>query len=338
MADNTKTGVFKLFLLSVRQQVFIFIGMALIFAVIFVLGSLPLTLYLYSMELALFFLFIYLVTQYFRYRKRYEAIIQVGEAHSIKDENIAAGTDPADQLYLEKIEELQQGIREMNNLHAERQADQLDYFTLWLHQIKTPLSAISLLNQSNATPESKKISQEIVRLEDYTHMALNYVKLEETGSDMDLSQVDLDSVIKRAVKKYSILFIYKGIKLNYQPLNTTVLSDGQWLQTLIEQLLSNSLKYTASGSISIYLDPVKEQTLIIEDTGVGIRPEDLPKIFNKGYSGLNGRLHEKSTGLGLFLSRKICRRLGHELTIKSELEKGTRAEINMVRKELAVFD
>ncbi|QHJ72484.1 sensor histidine kinase [Planococcus halotolerans] len=290
------------------------------------------------MELALFFLFIYLVTQYFRYRKRYEAIIQVGEAHSIKDENIAAGTDPADQLYLEKIEELQQGIREMNNLHAERQADQLDYFTLWLHQIKTPLSAISLLNQSNATPESKKISQEIVRLEDYTHMALNYVKLEETGSDMDLSQVDLDSVIKRAVKKYSILFIYKGIKLNYQPLNTTVLSDGQWLQTLIEQLLSNSLKYTASGSISIYLDPVKEQTLIIEDTGVGIRPEDLPKIFNKGYSGLNGRLHEKSTGLGLFLSRKICRRLGHELTIKSELEKGTRAEINMVRKELAVFD
>lgn len=338
MADNTKTGVFKLFLLSVRQQVFIFIGMALIFATIFILNSLPFTLYLYSMELALFFLFIYLVIQYFRYRKRYEAITQAGEAHSIKYENIAGGMDPADRLYLEKIEELQQEIREKNNLHVERQADQLDYFTLWLHQIKTPLSAISLLNQSNATTESKKISQEIVRLEDYTHMALNYVKLEETGSELDLSQVDLDSVIKRAVKKYSILFIYKGIKLNYQPLNTTVLSDGQWLQTLIEQLLSNSLKYTASGSISIYLDPVREQTLIIKDTGIGIRPEDLPKIFNKGYSGLNGRLQEKSTGLGLFLSRKICKRLGHELTIQSELGKGTCAEINMARKELAIFD
>ncbi len=338
MADHTKTSVFKLFLFSVRPQVFIFLGMALIFASIFVLNSLPLTLYLYSMELALFFFGVYGIIQYYRYRKRYEAIIQVGEAHSIKNAGSVAGTDPADQLYLAKISELQQEIREMNNLHTERQADQLDYFTLWLHQIKTPLSAISLLNQSKATAESKKISQEIVRLEDYTHMALNYVKLEETGSEMDLSEVDLDSLIKRAVKKYSILFIYKGIKLEYQPLGTTVLSDGQWLQTLLEQLLSNSLKYTASGVIYIYLDPDKEQTLVIEDTGVGIRPEDLPKIFNKGYSGMNGRLHEKSTGLGLFLSRKICRRLGHELAITSELGKGTRAEISMARKELAVFD
>src|SRR5690606_38400569 len=123
--------------------------------------------------------------------------------------------------------------------------------------------------------------------------------------------------------------------LDYQPLKTTVLSDGQWLQILLEQLLSNSLKYTASGSISIYLDPGREQTLIIEDTGAGIRTEDLPKIFNKGYSGLNGRLHEKSTGIGLFLSKKICKRLGHELTIESELGKGTRAAVSLARKELA---
>ena len=338
MADNTKTGVFKLFLLSVRQQIFVFIAMAMLFAGIFILNGLPLTLYLYSIELGLFFFFSYLVIQYFRYRNRYEAIIQVGEAHSVNNEDIASGTDPADQLYLDKISELQQDIRNLTNEHAERQADQLDYFTLWLHQIKTPLSAISLLNQSNSTPESKKISQEIVRLEDYTHMALNYVKLEDSGSDMDLSEVDLDSVIKRAVKKYSILFTYKGIRLDYQPLKTTVLSDGQWLQILLEQLLSNSLKYTASGSISIYLDPGREQALIIEDTGAGIRPEDLPKIFNKGYSGLNGRLHEKSTGIGLFLSKKICKRLGHELIIESELGKGTRAAVSLARKELAVFD
>lgn len=338
MADKKKAGLFKLFLFAVRQQIFIFIVMALVFASIFILNSLPFTLYLYSMELGLFFFLIYLVIQYFRYKKRYEAIVLAGEAHSVNIDDIASATDPADQLYLEKISELQQTIRDMSNQHAERQADQLDYFTLWLHQIKTPLSAISLLNQSDTRSESKKIAQEILRLEDYTHMALNYVKLEETGSEMDLSEVDLDSVIKRAVKKYSILFIHKGIKLNYQPLDTKILSDGQWLQTLIEQILSNSLKYTASGSISIYLDHEKEQTLIIEDTGVGIRKEDLPKIFNKGYSGLNGRLHEKSTGLGLFISRKICKRIGHELTIESELGKGTRAAVYLGREEMTVFD
>src|SRR5690606_32248076 len=222
MADTPNSGVFKLFLLSVRQQILVFLGMAFTFAGIFVLGSLPLTLYLYSMELTLFFFLVYLIVQYFLYSKRYKAIMQVGAAQSIRIEDVVAGTDPADKVYLEKIGQLQQDIRNLTNEHAERQADQLDYFTLWLHQIKTPLSAISLLNQSNATPESKKISQEIVRLEDYTHMALNYVKLEDTGSDMDLSEVDLDSVIKRAVKKYSILFIYKGITLDYQPLKTTV--------------------------------------------------------------------------------------------------------------------
>lgn len=338
MADTPNSGVFKLFLLSVRQQILVFLGMAFTFAGIFVLGSLPLTLYLYSMELTLFFFLVYLIVQYFLYSKRHKTIMQVGAAQSTRIEDVAAGTDPADKVYLEKIGQLQQNIRNLTNEHAERQADQLDYFTLWLHQIKTPLSAISLLNQSSNAAESKKISQEILRLEDYTHMALNYVKLEETGSEMDLSNVDLDTVIKKAVKKYSILFIYKGIKLNYQPIGATVLSDGQWLQTLLEQLLSNSLKYTASGTISVYLDCDKEQTLIVEDTGAGIRPEDLPKIFNKGYSGLNGRLHEKSTGLGLFLSRKICKRLGHDLTIESEIGKGTRVSIKLERQQLAVFD
>lgn len=338
MADTPNSGVFKLFLLSVRQQILVFLGMAFTFAGIFVLGSLPLTLYLYSMELTLFFFLVYLIVQYFLYSKRHKTIMQVGAAQSTRIEDVAAGTDPADKVYLKKIGQLQQDIRNLTNEHAERQADQLDYFTLWLHQIKTPLSAISLLNQSSNSAESKNTSQEILRLEDYTHMALNYVKLEETGSEMDLSDVDLDTVIKKAVKKYSILFIYKGIKLDYQPLGIKVLSDGQWMQTILEQLLSNSLKYTASGTISIYMDSEKEQTLIIEDTGAGIRPEDLPKIFNKGYSGLNGRLHEKSTGLGLFLSRKICKRLGHDLTIESELSKGTRVSINLARQQLALFD
>lgn len=338
MRDLLDRAVLKNFLLAVRPQVFVFAGMAVIFGVIFLLGRLPLDLFFYSMELSLFLFAVFLMVQYIRYVKRYGRLQELQSANSAKVEELLETVDPADELYIEKLASVMRELREKEKLHADRQADQLDYFTLWLHQIKTPISAISLLTQSSGAKETKQISQELLRLEDYTHMALNYVKLEEPGSELDLSQVELDGVIKKALKKYSIFFIYNGIKLDYEPLEMTVLSDGKWLQNLLEQLLSNSLKYTPNGKISIYKDPGKEQTLIIEDTGVGIRPEDLPKIFNKGYSGFNGRLYEKSTGLGLFLSRKICERLGHRLDVQSESGKGTRVLIDMSREEVQLFD
>ena len=338
MTKPSKNIVLKAFFSAVRPQLFVFAGMAVVFGVVHVLAKLPFGFFLYSLELALFFLLGYLVVQYIRYAKRYDLIRNLQTVNPASLVEVAAVADSADQLYIEKLDTLLRELRELENLHADRQTDQLDYFTLWLHQIKTPISAISLLNQSSASKEAKKISQELLRLEDYTHMALNYIKLEEAGPEMELSQIDVDSIIKRAVKKYSILFIYKGIKLDYKPIQLNVLSDGQWLQVLVEQILSNSLKYTPDGTISIYQDPHKEQTLIIEDSGIGIRSEDLPKIFNKGYSGLNGRLHEKSTGLGLFLSKKICQRLGHSLDIQSQPGKGTRVAISMARETLAAFD
>ncbi|WKA51872.1 sensor histidine kinase [Planococcus liqunii] len=332
------SAVLNNFLQAIRHQVFVFAGMAVIFGLIFVLGRLPLDLFLYTMELSLFLFTVFLLVQYIRYTKRYERLQELQTANSDKVEKLLESVDPADKLYIEKLAAVMREQREAETAYADRQTNQLDYFTLWLHQIKTPISAISLLNQSSSGKEARQISQELLRLEDYTHMALNYVKLEEPGSELDLSQVDLDGVIKKALKKYSILFIYNGIKLEYEPLQMTVLSDEKWLQNLLEQLISNSLKYTPNGKISIYKDSEKEGRLIIEDTGIGIRPEDLPKIFNKGYSGFNGRLYEKSTGLGLFLSRKICERLGYKLDIQSELGKGTKVLIDLSREELRVFD
>lgn len=330
--------ILRSFLLAVRSQLFVFFGVLAMFGMIFVFNRQPFGLFLYGVELAAFLLLIYLIVQYTRYQGRYKAIKNLQPANARTLEDLSKSADPIDKLYEEKLASLLQENRELENLYAARQADQLDYFTLWLHQIKTPIAGISLLNQGSLSKEAKQISQELLRLEDYTHMALNYIKLEDSGAELDLAEVDLDPIIKGAVKKYSILFIYKGIKLDYQPSDMRVLSDGKWLQNLLEQILSNSLKYTASGTISIYAAPEKEGVLVIEDTGIGIRPEDLPKIFNKGYSGFNGRLHEKSTGLGLFLSKKICERLGHRLDIESEPGKGTRVLIHMLRNEIEVFD
>lgn len=338
MNKTSKSEALKNFLLAVRPQLFVFAGVTTIFVLVYVLARLPLELLLYSLELAVFLFIVYLIIQYVSYAKRHDLIKNLQTANASTVDEVSQGLDPTDWLYMEKLDSLLRELRELENLHVDSQADQLDYFTLWLHQIKTPISVISLLNQSSTSKEAKQISQELLRLEDYTHMALNYVKLEESGAEMDLGEVNVDEIIKKAVKKYSILFIYKGIKLDYQPVGMQVLSDGQWLQNLLEQILSNSLKYTPSGTIHIYRDPSNEQTLVIEDTGIGIRSEDIQKIFNKGYSGLNGRLHEKSTGLGLFLSKKICQLLGHQLDIQSKLGEGTRVLIDMSREELDVFD
>ncbi|ETP69765.1 hypothetical protein G159_05405 [Planococcus glaciei CHR43] len=338
MPDFSRSELLKKFLWSVRPQIFIFTGMMVIFGLVYLLGRLPLDFFLYSMEVSFFLFGIYVAIQYIQYARRYEKVRRLQTTNSATLQELSESPDPFDRLYIEKLALVMRDQREAETAYADRQTNQLDYFTLWLHQIKTPISAISLLNQSSSGKEARQISQELLRLEDYTHMALNYVKLEEPGAELDLSQVDLDGVIKKALKKYSILFIYNGIKLEYEPLQMTVLSDEKWLQNLLEQVISNSLKYTPNGKISIYKDSVKEGRLVIEDTGIGIRPEDLPKIFNKGYSGFNGRLYEKSTGLGLFLSRKICERLGYKLDIQSELGKGTKVLIDLSREELRVFD
>ncbi|WP_175578080.1 sensor histidine kinase [Indiicoccus explosivorum] len=338
MNNIRHADVMKHFLPAMRPQLIVYAGTSFLFVLVYVLGRLPISLLLYSLELSAFLFLMYLAFQYVRYVRRYRTITQLQQADLPRLDDLPVTANPADRLYVDKIADLLTERRELEKRYMEKEADQLDYFTLWLHQIKTPIAAISLLRQrlTDHEHESKQIAKELLRLEDYTGMALNYLKLEADGGDLDLAEVALDEVIKKAVRKYSILFIYNGIRLDYEPLGVKVLSDGRWLGVLIEQLLSNSLKYTDAGTVKIYMEP--EETLVIEDSGIGIRPEDLPKVFNKGYSGLNGRLNEKSSGLGLYLSRRICRRLGHDLSIESAVGKGTKVRIRLGREEVSRFD
>lgn len=329
------TSFFK----AMRPQFILYSGMLLFFSAVYWLGQLPLDLLFYTIELTAFLFLLYLLAQLYRYAKRYEMLHGIQKDNIDLENHLPKNIDPADEWYQEKILSLVAQLRETEQRFSEKNSEQLEYFTLWLHQIKTPIAAISLLMQSQPKqPLTKQVKQELLRLEDYTHMALNYLKIEESGTDLDFIEIDLDDIIKKTIKKYSIIFIYNHISLEYEDTRASVLTDGKWLQILLEQILSNSLKYTTGGTIKIYLDPEKPETLVIEDNGMGIRAEDLPRIFEKGYSGLNGRLHEKSTGLGLFLSQKIVQRLGHQLTIESVLGEGTKVFINLARKELELFD
>ncbi len=160
--------------------------------------------------------------------------------------------------------------------------------------------------------------------------------MESESSDLVIKRHSLDKIVKQAVKKYAKSFIRKKIKLNYDDLNCAVITDEKWLVFVIEQVLSNSLKYTSTGSISIYMDKELSETLVIEDMGIGIQQEDLPRVFEKGFTGYNGHSDKKSTGIGLYLCKMIIKKLSHTINIESTIGKGTKVKIGLDMIDLDV--
>ena len=209
--------------------------------------------------------------------------------------------------------------------------DMLDYYTLWAHQIKTPIASMRLCLQQEDTPQARRLLQELSRAEQYVEMVMVYLRL-TGGSDLVLREYELDAIVRRAVRRFAGEFIGRKLKLCYEPLNVSCVTDEKWLLFVIEQVLSNALKYTRAGSITIELEAPK--TLVIRDTGIGVAPEDLPRIFEKGYTGYNGRGDQKASGLGLYLCRTICKRLGHTITASSVPDHGTAIRITLEQRQV----
>lgn len=201
----------------------------------------------------------------------------------------------------------------------------MEYYTLWAHQIKTPIAAMRLLLQSEDTEQNRELLAELFRVEQYVEMVLSYLRLGSTSNDFVIQKYPLESIVRQAVRKYTPLFIRKKIRLELGTLSSEVLTDEKWLCFVVEQLLSNSLKYTPKGTISIREEPGK--VLVIEDTGIGIAQEDLPRIFEKGFTGKNGRSDKRATGLGLYLCRRVLEKLSHRMEIHSQPGKGTQVRL-----------
>lgn len=203
--------------------------------------------------------------------------------------------------------------------------DMLDYFTLWAHQIKTPIAAMRLVLQSGEPIDAGELEQELFRVEQYVEMLLNYIRLGSDSTDYVIRRVEIDSMLHQSVKKYAMQFIRRKIRLNYSETGLTALTDEKWLSFVIEQVLANALKYSRpGGEIRIYAEG---ETLCIADNGIGIAAEDLPRVFEKGYTGCNGRTDKKSTGIGLYLCRRILDKLGHSIKIESGVGQGTKVMI-----------
>ena len=217
---------------------------------------------------------------------------------------------------------------------ARQYEDMVDYYTVWAHQIKTPIASMRLTLQNEDSSLARKLSGDLFRIEQYVEMVLTFLRLNSESTDYVIKEYDLDKIIKQAVRKFSSDFIGHKLSLVYEPVNTTVITDEKWLSFVIEQVLSNALKYTPAGSITITLE--NEKTLRIRDTGIGIAPEDLPRVFENGYTGYNGRADKKASGIGLYLCKRICCNLGHSITAQSTVDVGTIIDIDLAQTKLEV--
>lgn len=210
----------------------------------------------------------------------------------------------------------------------------IEYYTVWAHQIKTPIAAMRLNLQSEDSESARKLMGDLNRIESYVEMVLTFLRLDSDSTDYVIKEHDLDEIIKSSVRKFSREFILKKLTLNYEPVKYKCITDEKWLEFIIEQVISNAVKYTSEGGVRIYMD--EPGLLVIEDTGIGISAEDLPRIFENGYTGFNGREDKRASGIGLYICKRIADNLGHKITAESTPGVGTKMIIDVRGKKLGV--
>lgn len=299
---------------------------AAVFGVVFYLYGLPTEPVLYATALCLCIGLAAFFFGLWRYNQRHKRVREVISRSELGLDGLPYPSGVVEADYQELAKELYAQTVSVRAQADGSRRDMEDYCTLWAHQIKTPIAAMGLLLEEGGGEDSADLKAELFKIEQYVDMVLQYVRLDSSSSDLVLKRYELDEIIRGCLRKYARLFSLKKLDFSFEETHLAPLTDEKWLAFIIEQVFSNSLKYTPSGKISIYN---RGETLVIEDTGIGIRPEDLPRVCEKGYTGAGGRADKKSTGIGLFLCKKAADMLGHGFLIESQVGVGTRVTIDL---------
>lgn len=295
----------------------------------------------YCVQIELFVALVIICIDYRIQKQRYARLLERYSNISVYGTQTINSSNCFEKGYEELINSLREKAKESSDQIETRYQSQIEYFTMWVHQIKTPISALSLLldhTEIEASPKSS-MKQEVFKIEQYAGLVLEYLRIDNMSNDIMLSPYELDVIVRKAVKKFSTIFIHKRNSLIMDELKSKVLTDERWLGFLLEQILSNALKYTNQGTIRIYeeKDCIDRVVLVIEDSGIGIKEEDIPRIFERGYTGLNGRMNQKSTGIGLYLSKKVADRLSCSISVTSKVREGTKVSIIFPKDNLEIF-
>ena len=323
----------KLFLRYLKSRLgllLLFAAFALILAFSFVLYHLPAEAVLYPAALCLVLGAVVLAVDFIRVRRRHILVSDLSEMESELPE--ARDIEAAD--YREIVLRLRELNRDLTTRAGNDRSSMVDYYTLWVHQIKTPIASMRLRLQEEDTALARSLLADLGRIERYVSMVLTYLRLEEGASDYVIRETDLDGVLRPVLRQFAGEFISRRLKLDYTPVDAKVLTDEKWLSFVVEQVLSNALKYTPEGTVSVYME--SPSVLCVRDTGIGIAPEDLPRVFDRNYTGLAGRMDKRASGIGLNLCKRVCDNLGHGISIESGLDKGTTVRIDLGTRKLNI--
>lgn len=300
----------------------------------FMLYHLPVMAVIYPMLISAAICMAVCIFDFVRVSREHKALQQIKSVMDVTAEKFPVTENVTEKDYQEIIRLLSEEYISFRSETKCSYADMVEYYTVWVHQIKTPIASMRLHLQNEDSVLTRKLASDLHRIEQYVEMVLTFLRLNSESTDYVFKEYDVDKILQSVIKKFSSDFIERKLSLAYKPLNKTVVTDEKWLSFVIEQVISNALKYTMSGSITISL--VDGEILRIEDTGIGIAPEDIPRIFENGYTGRNGRADHRASGIGLYLCKRICLNLGHEISASSTVDAGTKIDIDLSGQKLEI--
>lgn len=325
--------LFKRWLWYRRGPLALFALFGGVFAVTFALYHLPLAAVGYPFLLCAALGTVVLIGDFLHTRAKHRQLARIAAQLEALPAQLPAAASVAEEDCQYIIEALQRQLAKLESGAAARTREMEDYYTAWAHQIKTPIAAMRLTLQNEDSPLARRLTADLFRIEQYVEMVLTFLRLDSPSSDYVFRDHALDDILTGAVKKFAPSFIDRRLRLDYAPTGVRLVTDEKWLSFVVEQLLSNALKYTPEGGgVRIYLEEPK--TLCIADTGIGIAPQDLPRVFEKGYTGANGRREGHASGLGLYLCRRVCDNLGVGIALTSAPGEGTVARLDLAQYDL----
>lgn len=331
---------FKVFLSYLRHRAALYLAVICFFiltTIIFFLFDLSMVPLLLLFSLIMEVTLVFFLVDFIRFINRHKNLQIDVESIETMPESFFEHSHLIENDYLHIIKSLCDAKDMQMRKSTEAYADMMEYYSVWAHQIKTPISALSLTIQNIEDEELKgNLKSELLRIEEYVDMVLNYLRLDSETNDFLFKKISVEDIVKGEIKRFMPLFMNKRIALEYDPIDFKVVSDRKWLGFCIGQLLSNALKYTkAESKVKIYSN--SSNTITIEDNGIGIASEDLPRIFDRGYTGYNGRQEKKSTGIGLYLVKRTADKLGIRVEIDSTIGVGTKAIIFLNSKDSSMI-
>ncbi len=289
---------------------------------------------LVSSILLFLFLVIILTTEYYKKKSFYTNLLNNIEAldkaylvlETINKPNFYDG-----EILYQALYEINKSMNEFIKMLERQMADFKEYIEIWIHEVKIPISSLSLMAHNHKDKFDKKTSEQLKKIENYVEQVLYYVRSENAEKDYLINKVSLKKVINNVALKNKDDLLTNNITLKVENVNYEVFTDSKWLEYIINQIINNSIKYKRNINDSIIkIEAVEEKdktTIMIEDNGIGIPSTDLPKIFEKTFTGYNGRIKTKSTGMGLNICKNLCEKLGHKIYAESKVDKYTKIYI-----------